>query len=138
MKNIKRPPAKNMRAVSTNVFLANALFVMAANMFKYLKGSEEDKDEVIKRIMKSPLNILYSIPLVGGAAEEAYYYLSEESRTFRSRDIVNPYTETFRRGVKMYNEQEEKVDKKNGISPFLSFTFRTLYGCSKEPYRGYC
>ncbi len=136
IKNIKRPPAKNMRAVTTNVFLANALFVMAANMFKYLKGSEEDKDEVIKRIIKSPLNILYSIPLVGGAAEEAYYYLSEESRTFRSRDIVNPYTETFRRGVKMYNEQEEKVDKKNGISPFLVSLLELYAGVQKNPIEG--
>lgn len=136
MKNIKRPTAKNMRAVSTNVFLANALFVMAANMFKYLKGSEEDKDEVIKRIMKSPLNILYSIPLVGGAAEEAYYYLSEESRSFRSRDIVNPYTETFRRGVKMYNEQEEKVDKKNGITPFLVSLLELYAGVQKNPIEG--
>ena len=93
MKNIKagkRPRAKDTRALATNLMLANALFTFTSNFSKVF-GNDEDRRELVKRTLLSPLNLLYGIPFIGAGVEALATYASGAG--FKPTTVTNPYLE---------------------------------------------
>jgi len=129
---IKRPKAKDLRAVSTNLFVANAMFTFTANFGKWAFGDEDDVAEVWRRVFMSPLNLIYSVPLLGGAAEAALNWTILGERR-PSRTIINPYDEVFRRMVKQLEDTETLQEKAEAVlRPLLEITA----GAPADPFIG--
>lgn len=94
----KMPESKDIRAFVINLGVANALFVGVSNLAKFMKGDDDDRDEALKRMKEAliGLNLIESIPLVGAAVEEAKAYIEGE-KSMRKSDVVNPYSQVFRK-----------------------------------------
>ena len=91
----KIPSVKTMTALTLNLGMANVLFVGMANSFKYMKGDQEDKEEVLKKMRRAMLglNLLSQIPLAGSALEQVILRALGENP--RQQDIVNPFSRVF-------------------------------------------
>jgi hypothetical protein len=93
----KIPKAKDVRGLMLNVAITNALFVGGANLAKFIKGDEEDKEEALKAMRNAMLglNLIYSIPLIGSAVETMVSYAEGDFR--KADDTVNPFMSLFRK-----------------------------------------
>jgi len=102
----KMPKAEDMRAVALNVALGNAFFVLAANMAMLIKGDKEDEEKALDRIFEAliGLNLLYQVPLIGGAVEVAV----KKAKGDRSptSDVINPYITVFNKIYKGAQEDD--------------------------------
>lgn len=87
---------KDVRAFTLNLAVANVLFVAVANMMKF-SGDDEDEEEAMSRIKDAAmgLNLLYQVPLIGGASEVAIAKARGE-RGFGD-DVMNPYKSIMRK-----------------------------------------
>jgi hypothetical protein len=105
----KMPKAEDMRAVALNVALGNAFFVLAANMAKLIQGDKEDEEEVLDRMFQAliGLNLLYQVPLIGGAAELAIKKANGDRSP--TSDVINPYVTVFNKIYK--GAQEDNILK---------------------------
>lgn len=94
----KMPESKDIRAFIINLGLANALFVGVSNIAKFMKGDDDDREEALKRMKEAllGLNLIESIPLIGSAVEEAKAYI-EDKKGMPTRDVVNPYSQVFKK-----------------------------------------
>jgi hypothetical protein len=105
----KMPKAEDMRAVALNVALGNAFFVLAANMAMLIKGDNEDKEKALDRVYEAllGLNLLYQVPLIGGAVEVAV----KRAKGDRSptNDVINPFITVFNKIYK--GAQEDNILK---------------------------
>jgi hypothetical protein len=106
LKEKKMPDAKDMRAVALNFGLANAFFVLASNMGKIIGGDDEDRERVLQLMGEAliGLNLIYQIPLLGGAIEVAI----KKAKGDRSptSDVINPYITVFNKIYKGVQEDD--------------------------------
>ena len=67
----KKPKIRDVRSLYLNLAVANVLFTAASNVFKYIKGSEDDEEKVLSDLKEAMmgLNLLYQLPLVGTVIE---------------------------------------------------------------------
>ena len=103
LKKGKAPKAKDVRAFTINAAVANVLFIGAANLAKFIKGDDEDREDAIRAMKDAAmgLNILYNIPLIGGAAETMMNHIRGERRPVS--DVTNPFISLYwkmNRGLK--------------------------------------
>ena len=102
----KMPSAKDSRALILNLGAANVLFQLTANGFKYAKGNEEDKEEVV-RIMKDAmmgLNLIYQVPFFGAAIEGL---VNKARGTRRPVDVaVNPLSSVISKANKIAKDNK--------------------------------
>jgi hypothetical protein len=98
--------AKAIKSIVLNAGLANVLFIAMANMFKFSKGDEEDKEEVLKQMRRAMMgmNLLSQIPLFGGALEHTILKMSGENP--RMETVVNPYNRMFNDLWKFYSSDD--------------------------------
>ena len=99
----KIPRAKDVRSLTLNAAVANVLFVGAANLAKFIKGDDEDREQAIRAMKDAAmgLNILYSIPIVGAGFETAINHIRGERKPVS--DTVNPFVSLYwkvNRGLK--------------------------------------
>ena len=97
----KIPKAKDTRALILNLGLANVLFQLTANIFKYLKGDDEDAEEVMTTVKEamSGLNLIYQVPFFGAAVE---ILMNKYKGTNRPVDVaVNPLSPLINKGMKI-------------------------------------
>ena len=102
----KIPKAKDTRALILNLGLANVLFQLTANIFKYLKGDDEDAEEVMTTIKDamSGLNLIYQVPFFGAAVE---LLVNKYRGTNRPIDVaVNPLSSLIRKGMKIAKDDK--------------------------------
>ena len=104
---------KDVRDFVLNLGIANALFVLTANLGKLINGDDEDREEVYWKMGEAliGLNLLYQIPLVGAGAEAATEYIKKEvfelpfaRRTSYVDSVVNPYLSIFSKASRFYKE----------------------------------
>lgn len=104
---------KNVRDFALNLGIANALFVLTANLGKLIQGDDEDREEVYWKMGEAliGLNLLYQIPLIGAGAEAASEFIKKEvfelpfaRRTSYVDSIVNPYLSIFSKASRFYKE----------------------------------
>ena len=103
--NRKFPSGKDLRALSINLGVANAMFVAASYTFALMKGDEEDKDKVQKKMLDAliGLNLLYQLPIIGFGVETAVNAIRGERVI--GDDVTNPYVSVFRKIKKNYDEE---------------------------------
>jgi hypothetical protein len=99
----KMPKAEDMRAVALNVALGNAFFVLMSNIAKLIDGDDEDREAVLTSVLEAllGLNLIYQVPLVGGAVEVAIKRAKGDLSP--TSDTINPFITVFNkiyRGVK--------------------------------------
>ena len=130
LSNKKMPSATDTRAVALNLGIANALFVLTAYIAKYVVGDDDEKEEVMNEMYGAleGLNLLYQLPLIGGAAEEIVNY-SEGKRAFTS-EIVNPYSSVFRKVKKGFEEEGSNIYDK--ARPIVELAL----GAQADPFIG--
>ena len=129
----KIPISKDVRSFAINFAIANMLFVAASNIFKITKGDEDDKEEAWKRIkdaMKG-FNLLYQIPLLGGAIEDAIRYM-RTGRYQTSESIVNPFSNVGRKMFKDAKDLTTYQKSKKFIRPIVELNI----GFQLEPAIG--
>lgn len=129
MKNIKagkRPRAKDTRALATNLILANALFTFTSNFSKAF-GDDEDRRELVKRTLLSPLNLLYGIPFIGAGIEALTTYSSGTG--FKPTTVTNPYLE-------IGEDIGRQISKKGLSLDILKPIFEIAIGARIDPVVG--
>ena len=120
MANKKRPRSKDTRDLALNLAVANVLFATAANIAKFIKGDDEDRETAMKSIAEAMmgLNLIYQIPYLGstvkdldiagqviaGVKGEEY----KRGRIYKS-DVVNPFASVLQKYKKLTKEDENKV-----------------------------
>jgi hypothetical protein len=118
--NKKRPRSKDTRDLALNLAVANVLFATAANIAKFIKGDDEDRETAMKSIAEAMmgLNLIYQIPYLGstvkdldiagqviaGVKGEEY----KRGRIYKS-DVVNPFASVLQKYRKLTKEDENKV-----------------------------
>jgi hypothetical protein len=102
----KIPNAKDMRAVAINVGLANSFFVLASNMAMLIDGDDEDRERVLRLMLEAlfGLNLVYQIPLIGGAVEVAVKKARGDKSP--SSDVINPYITVYNKMAKGAKEDD--------------------------------
>ena len=98
------PKAKDTRALILNLGLANVLFQIVANMFKFIGGDDEDVEEVNRTLTDAMtgLNLIYQVPFFGAAIEGL---VNKYRGTNRPIDVaVNPLSPLIRKGQKITKE----------------------------------
>ena len=105
------------------------LFQLTANIFKYLKGDDEDAEEVVT-IMKdamSGLNLIYQVPFFGAAIETM---VNKYRGTNRPIDVaVNPLSPLIRKGMKI-----AKDDKP--VEAVVRTATEMIVGAQADPFIG--
>ena len=102
----KIPKAKDTRALILNLGLANVLFQLTANIFKYLKGDDEDAEEVMTTIKDAMLglNLIYQVPFFGAAVE---ILMNKYRGTNRPVDVaVNPLSPLINKSMKIAKDDK--------------------------------
>lgn len=126
------PSGKDLRALAINLGVANAAFVAASYVFSLMKGDDEDKEMVERKMFEAliGLNLLYQIPLVGTATEEIVNAIknnANKSETLKDifgkefiesikgekvmgGDVTNPYSSVFRKIKKYYDDDNTIIE----------------------------
>jgi hypothetical protein len=89
----KKMPAKNdVRGLLINLGAANALFVLASNIAKYIKGDDDDREEMWKQVGRAfmGLNLIENIPLIDTGIKSAINYYDGDERK-QEREVTNPF-----------------------------------------------
>ena len=120
---------KDIRAFVLNVQLANVAFAFAANIMKFAKGSDEDKDAALSAMRDAMmgLNLLYQIPTFGAAAE----YLIKKSRNDRTptSEVINPLLTPI--------NKIEKAIKSDDVLKSIQPIFEMAIGTQVDPFIGF-
>ena len=129
LKNKQMPSSKDIRAFALNLGITNALFVGTANLAKFIKGDDDDRDEVLKQMGKAliGLNLIESIPLIGAAVETALADIEGE-RTRGGDNVVNPYMQVYK---KIKKASSEEVGFKS-VQPLVEI----VIGAQLDPFIG--
>lgn len=87
----KAPKESDVRKLVLNLGMANAAFVAMANIGILLDGDDEERKEVLRKILLAAagLNLLYQIPFVGATAKEIENWITGNRRP--TRGGVNPF-----------------------------------------------
>jgi hypothetical protein len=105
------PSTKDIRALALNLAIANVLFVLTANIFKYIDGDEEDKKKVEQQLLDAMLglNLIYQIPIIGYATESLVRKIRGEKMF--STETLNPIMSVASKIDKEYKASEGDVAK---------------------------
>jgi ribosomal protein S18 acetylase RimI-like enzyme len=129
LKEGKMPNAKDIRAFAINLGLTNALFVGTANIAKFIKGDDDDREEALRQMKRAlvGLNLIESIPLVGAAVETALAHIEGEKK--RGGDaVVNPYMQVYN---KIRKASEDGIGFKS-LQPIAEI----VIGAQLDPFIG--
>jgi hypothetical protein len=132
----KTPTTKDTRALLLNLGVANVMFALAANVAKFIKGDDEDRDEALARMKDamSGLNLIYQIPYFGASAEEAVNKMRGEGNK-PSSTVVNPFTSISRKISKLSKKAEAEGEAKAMQSAVRVLTEMSL-GVQFDPFIG--
>ena len=129
MRSGTRPSAKDARALVLNLGVANVLFVTAANMFKFMEGEDEDKEEVLEKMKEAMmgLNLIYQIPYFGAGAEKAINrYKGAGNKPVDV--VVDPISSVVRKA--------EKLVKEGDVSKGTRVLLELAIGAQLDPFIG--
>ena len=112
----KQIKAEELRAFALNLGVANALFVLTANIARLINGDDEDKEEVLREVNKALVgaNLIYQVPLIGAAAEMAVARAEGKSGSYAS-SVVNPYLSIYRKVNRYY----ETIGTEGAVIPLI-------------------
>jgi uncharacterized protein YggL (DUF469 family) len=124
----KMPSTKDVRGLILNLGVANVLFAAVSNLFKYLYGGKDDKEEVSRNMYESMmgLNQLYKVPIIGASVK----YATEVAKGNQgiADDIVNP--------LKRYIYDINKNIEKENIAGTTLSVIQAAMGVNLDPAMG--
>ena len=128
LKEKKIPRSKDVRALVINYAVANVLFTVVSNMAKFIDGDREDEEDALKKVEDAMmgLNLIYQIPLIGSALETMMNSI-KGTRGY-SQDIVNPFTNVWRKMSKGY--------KAGNITKSIVPLIEIIIGAQADPFIG--
>ena len=129
MRSGTRPSAKDARALVLNLGVANVLFVTAANMFKFMEGEDEDKEEVLEKMKEAMmgLNLIYQIPYFGAGAEKAIN---------RYKGAGNKPVDVVVDPISSVVQKAEKLVKEGDVSKGSRVLLELAIGAQLDPFIG--
>lgn len=118
------PKRKDVRAFALNLGIANVMFVGTANLAKFIKGDDDDRDEALKKMKEAMigLNLLYQIPLLGSFAEREF-----GGNKFAG-DVTNPILSIYYK----VNKEIEKYGWAGSLKPITEL----VLGMQTDPFIG--
>ena len=118
MKKGEKVKAKDIRKLALNMSIANGLFVFASNIAKLIEGDDDDREEVMGEMIKAltGLNLLFSVPLIGEAAELGYNKVTGQ-RTYAGG--LNPYKDFVNKFIKASNSEEVALEASKVITSIM-------------------
>jgi len=124
-RSVRNVRSKDIKSLALNYAGANVMFALAANLALLLKGNDEEKEKAIDRMKDAMygLNLLYQIPLIGGASEEVINKM--KGRKGFGDDVVNPYKSIIRKVSKATKTSE-------GLQPLVEI----ILGAQIDPFVG--
>ena len=123
------PTAKDTRAIILNLGVANVMFALAANLAKFIKGDDEDRDEALLRMKDAMigLNLIYQVPYFGAAVESA---VNKSRGINRPADVaVNPFNSVMRK-VKKLSKDDKPIEAASRVAVELTI------GAQVDPFIG--
>ena len=128
LKEKKIPRGKDVRALVINYAVANVLFTVVSNIAKFIDGDREDEEDALKKVEDAMmgLNLIYQIPLIGSALETMMNSI-KGTRGY-SQDIVNPFTNVWRKMSKEY--------KAGNITKSIVPLIEIVIGAQADPFIG--
>jgi hypothetical protein len=123
------PTAKDTRAIILNLGVANVMFALAANLAKFIKGDDEDRDEALLRMKDAMmgLNLIYQVPYFGAAIESA---VNKSRGINRPADVaVNPFNSIMRK-VKKLSKDDKPIEAATRVAVELTI------GAQVDPFIG--
>lgn len=123
------PTAKDARAIILNLGVANVMFALAANLAKFIKGDDEDRDEALLRMKDAMmgLNLIYQVPYFGAAIESA---VNKSRGINRPADVaVNPFNSVMRK-VKKLSKDDNPIEAASRVAVELTI------GAQVDPFIG--
>jgi len=128
LKEKKIPRSKDVRALVINYAVANVLFTVVSNMAKFIDGDRKDEEDALKKVEDAMmgLNLIYQIPLIGSALETMMNSI-KGTRGY-SQDIVNPFTNVWRKMSKGY--------KAGNITKSIVPIIEIIIGAQADPFIG--
>ena len=134
LKDKKRPRAKDLRAFSLN-FVANNMFFTGVANFPKLLGDDDDRYEFVRRVLFSPLNLVWGIPILGAGFEALQGYLAGDSYK-KITTVTNPYLEIAETtGKAIQKLQKEGPDLEN-LLKLIKPLFEIRIGARVDPLIG--
>jgi hypothetical protein len=121
--------SKDLRAFALSYAIANVAFAFAANIMKFTRGNDEDKEQGLAAMRDAMLglSLIYQLPLFGGAIEK--YTKKALGDKTPTKEIVNPLTTPLSKMNKAINEENPlKV-----IQP----VFEMAIGAQIDPFIGF-
>ena len=121
--------SKDLRAFALSYAIANVAFAFAANIMKFTRGNDEDKEQgfAAMRDAMLGLSLIYQLPLFGSAIEK-YTKKALNDKT-PTKEIVNPLSTPLSKMNKAMNEENPlKV-----IQPI----FEMSIGAQIDPFIGF-
>ena len=111
MKKGNKVRAKDVRDFYTQLFVANAMYILAKNIYRLWDGDDEDLKDIFKQIQRAAMgmNQLKSIPIAGIAIEQAEFMYDGKPYTATS---TNPLRQVVYDGIKMYQDEEKSRTEK--------------------------
>lgn len=118
------PKRKDVRAFALNLGIANVMFAGTANLAKFIKGDDDDRDEALKKMKEAMmgLNLLYQIPLLGSFAEREF-----GGNKFAG-DVTNPILSIYYK----VNKEIEKYGWAGSLKPIVE----VVLGMQTDPFIG--
>jgi hypothetical protein len=121
--------SKDLRAFALSYAVANVAFAFAANIMKFARGNDEDKEQglIAMRDAMLGLSLIYQLPLFGSAIEK--YTKKALGDKTPVKEIVNPLSTPLSKINKAMNEENPlKV-----IQP----VFEMAIGAQVDPFIGF-
>ena len=153
--NLKRsgtkPSAKDARSVVLNLGVANVLFVAAANMFKFIEGEDEDKEDALEKMKEAMkgLNLIYQIPFFGAAAEHANDKYKGALKKLEKKGIKDPSLNQIIKNLSgnkpidvvvnplgSVMRKSEKLLKEGDVAGATRVVFELAIGAQLDPFIG--
>jgi hypothetical protein len=123
----KKPKVRDIRSMYLNLTVANILFTVASNIFKYVGGDDKDEEEVLEelKIAMTGLNLLYQIPFFGTLAEIGVNFIKGDERK-QVNEGVNAFMRISKDVIKGLKEGDYLKASRPLVELALGFKFDTF------------
>jgi hypothetical protein len=122
----ERIKASDSRGFALALVGYSAMFMLATSMWQLMFGDDEEKEKAWKRVLISPISILYVIPLIGPRINQMANWFTGDD--YPTSVVKDPYERVVREVVKSVKDE----DILNGVMKATEFRL----GTNLDMFRG--
>jgi len=117
----ERIKASDSRGFALALVGYSAMFMLATSMWQLMFGDDEEKEKAWKRVLISPISILYVIPLIGPRINQMANWFTGDD--YPTSVVKDPYERVVREVVKSVKDE----DILNGVMKATEFRLGTNF-----------